>query len=146
MKKFSYKLNMKMIIIITSVLVNLSKMKLMQEFLTVQVELLTEVMMVRLIKTLMMEKIVVYTLNLKEMVIKLMNKRLKVKVMIIMIVVLINISKVEAVRILTEVQVEFLSEALDLRMVKALDMKYRVMLVIKLMKEFNQKFRIKLYQ
>ena len=53
--------------------------------------------MVRLIKTLMMEKIVVYTLNLKEMVIKLMNKRLKVKVMIIMIVVLINISKVEDV-------------------------------------------------
>ena len=35
MKKFSYKLNMKMIIIITSVLVNLSNMKLMQEFLTV---------------------------------------------------------------------------------------------------------------
>ena len=59
--------------------------------------MLTEIMMLRLIETLMMEKTVLYTLNMKEMLIKLANKRLKVKVMIIMIVVLINISKVEDV-------------------------------------------------
>ena len=35
MRKFSYKSKMKLILRITSVLVNLSNMKLMQEFLTV---------------------------------------------------------------------------------------------------------------
>ena len=54
-------------------------------------------MMLRMIEMLMVEKTVVYNFKMEEMVIKLVNKRLKVKVTIIMIVVLINISKVEYV-------------------------------------------------